>query len=256
MSAIGRAILRQAACVALRNATLVGEEVYDSRIGAYDPETFVPNILDIAGSIGVYSEQDTGPALAQQNGGPPFVPVVELVLEIAMQVKFDGDDAYEVGLPATDDQLEMTIDVIETQAEIALFRSQAAASVAFRRLTKQVNDKTSIRFTDPASSTKLAVRYVTYHVEIEDPEIPIFDTSLTGLNRLPEPFKSVVLAWPSDSPEREKATALAALLTQTAMPALEGVDATIAQRDFSSDFDSGGDFSETQTTFTVEIPQT
>jgi len=229
MSAFGRSFLRLAACAALRNMTLVGEQVFDSRIAALDPETFMPNLADVAGSIGVYTEQDSGEALSSANGGPPFRPEIELVLEIAMQglFKSENDEAYVVDAPLTDDHLEMTLDVIEGQAELALFRRVEPASVAFRLLTKQTSKKTAIRFTDPKSSAKFALRYVTYSIEIADPEIPIFDASLSGLDRLPEPWKSVALAWPSDSPEREKAARLADLLTAPARPAFEEMVATI-----------------------------
>jgi hypothetical protein len=253
MSAFGRAFLRLATCAALRDQTLVGGEVYDSRIPALDPETLAPDV-SIAGTIGVYTEQDSGPALSSHNGGPPFVPVIELVIEIAMQAKITGEDI--LGVPETDDQLETTIDFIEGQAELALWRRQHAAALGFRKVAKRVEDKSSVRFIDPASSAKLAIRYVTYKIEIEDPELPIFDDSLTGLDRLPEPWRTVALAWPDGSVEREKAENMADALVPQPMPALEGIDATIARRDFSSEFDEGGDFSETQTTFTVEIPQT
>lgn len=228
MSAFGRAFLRLAACAALRDATLVGQKVFDSRIAALDPETFLPDSA-VAGSIGVSTEQDSGDALSSGNGGPPFRPEVELVLEIAMQALFKSDEegGYIPAYPLVDDQLEMTLDVIEGQAELALFRRMEPASVAFRQLTKQVTKKTAIRFTDPKSSAKYAMRYAIYTIEIEDPEIPIFDASLTGLNRLPEPWKSVALSWPIDSPEREKAERLAELLTAPARRAFEEFVATI-----------------------------
>ena len=80
-----RAFLRMAACAALRDMTLVGDRVYDSRIAALDAETFLPNMGDIAGSIGVSTEQDSGDAESDQNGGPPFTSTIELIFEIGMR---------------------------------------------------------------------------------------------------------------------------------------------------------------------------
>lgn len=224
MSALGRAILRLAACVALRGKTLAGENVYDSRIEAVD----FPDGVAIAGSIAVRSEQDEGDALSHQNGGPPFVPEVELVLEISMQARLGQDDGtYVVGVPETDDELEMSLDIMETQAEIALFRSFATAAVGFRAVAKRAKSKGSIRFTDPKASEKYAARYVVYKIEVDDPEIDIHDQVATGLARLPEPFRSVALAWPNGSVEKAKALALAALLTETPPPAFERTVSTI-----------------------------
>lgn len=228
MSAFGRSFLRLAACAALRNRTLAGERVYDSRISAVDPLTAFPVMDEISGSISVYTEQDSGDALSSGNGGPPFRPEIELIFEIAMQARVAcGADEWVIARPETDDQLEATIDVIEGQIELALFRYQTDAAIAFRLLTKQVSSKASIRFTDPAGSSKLAMRYVTYKVEIADPEIDIFDQAATGINRLPEPWKSVALSFPDNSREREMAVAIAASLITDPLPALISIDATV-----------------------------
>jgi hypothetical protein len=239
VSAFGRTFLRLAACQALRDKTLVGDKVFDSRIAALDPETFLPNIGDIAGSIGVYTEQDAGAALAEQNGGPPFRPEIDLVLEIAMQAKFKVGDAFVVETPTTDDELEVTLDVIEGQAEMALFPPaysaavEDAASYAFSLLTKRVESKTSIRFTNPASGDKTAIRYVTYKIEIADPSLPIYernfvDNDAQPLRRLPEVWQEVVALWPSDSIETEKATLIAQMLAPPTKTLLEGVDAEMS----------------------------
>lgn len=228
MSALGRTFLRLAACAALRNQTMAGERVYDSRISAIDPVTAFPNIDEISGSIGVYTEQDSGDALSKNNGGPPFRPEVELIFEIAMQARIALDDGeWGIARPETDDQLEATLDLIESQIELSLFRYQTTAAVAFRKMTKQVGSKSSIRFTDPAGSSKLAMRYVTYKVEIHDPEIDIFNATATGLNRLPEEWRAVAQAFPDGSRERDMAEAIAATLTTDPQPALLAVNATV-----------------------------
>lgn len=223
MSGISRTCLRLAACAALRNATIAGQNVFDSRIEAVDPAESGQAVPVIA----VYTEQDEGDALSESNGGPPFVSVVELALEIAMQAKFSVDGSYVIAAPETDDQLEATIDLIETQAELALFRAMASLSALFRIVAKRVKSKNSIRFTDPKGSGKLAIRYVIFKIEIDDREIPITDPTQTGLNRLPYPFNKIAAGWPTDCPEYEKAVALAAALAGTAPPSFKGVVATL-----------------------------
>ena len=228
MSALGRTFLRLAACAALRNQTMAGERVYDSRISAIDPMTAFPEIDEIAGSIGIYTEQDSGDALSANNGGPPFRPEVELIFEIAMQARVALDDGeWAIARPETDDQLEATLDLIESQIELALFRRQSTAAVAFRKLTKQVGSKSSIRFTDPAASSKLAMRYVTYKVEVHDPEIEIHDQSAAGLNRLPEPWRAVAQSFVVGSRERDMANTIASALVTDPIPALLRIGATV-----------------------------
>ena len=228
MSAIGRTFLRLAACAALRNRTMAGERVYDSRISAIDPVTAFPNIDEISGSIGVYTEQDSGDALSKNNGGPPFRSEVELIFEIAMQARValeNGD--WAIARPETDDQLEATLDLIESQVELAIFRHQTPVAVAFRKMAKQVSAKTSIRFTDPAGSSKLAMRYVTYKVEIHDPEIDIYNQTKSGLYRLPDEWFVVAQSLPEGSRERDMAEAIATTLITDPLPALLAVDATV-----------------------------
>lgn len=228
MSALGRTFLRLAACAALRNQTMAGERVYDSRISAIDPVTAFPNIDEISGSIGVYTEQDSGDALSANNGGPPFRPEVELIFEIAMQARIALENGeWAIARPETDDQLEATLDLIESQIELALFRMQTPASVAFRKLTKQVASKSSIRFTDPAASSKLAMRYVTYKVEVHDPEIDIHNTTAAGFYRLPPEWRVVAESFPEGSREFDMAYAIASALVVDPVPALLRVGATV-----------------------------
>jgi hypothetical protein len=223
MSAISRACLRLAATAAIRGTTIAGGNVFDSRIEAVNLTDDQP----IAGAIAIYTEQDDGDALSANNGGPPFVPRVDLILEITMQARVvQSDGSYEVITPATDDELESTLDIIETQAELALFRSYALNSVLFRIIAKRPVHKSSMRFTDPKEGQKLAIRYVNYTIEIDDQEIPITDGTQTGFNVLPYPFSIIAPQW-LPGPELEKATALAALLVGVTPPALLGVIATV-----------------------------
>ncbi len=224
MSALARTCLRLAACAALRNATLAGENVFDSRIEAVNLAKQA-----VAGAIAVYTEQEDGEALDSMNG-PPFRPTVDLVLEISMQVKgpVAPDGSYSIGTPITDDELEASIDLIEAQAESALFRAYATNSVLFRQVARFSRRKNSIRFTDPQGGAKLATRYVTFGIEIADEDAPVeYAPTLTGFDRLPPTFAKIARAWPMGSVESEKALQIAAALAGTAPPAFRGVTATV-----------------------------
>jgi hypothetical protein len=223
MSAVSRACLRLAATAALRDVTIAGGSVFDSRIEAINLSDDQP----IAGAIAVYTEQDEGEALDKGNGGPPFVSMVDLILEITMQSRVvQADGTYVVIRPVTDDELEATLDLIETQAEDSLFRSYAKNSVLFRLAAKRPDKKLSLRFTDPKEGQKLAVRYVTYTIEIDDREVPVLDGTRTGFDTLPYPFSAIAPQWPP-GPEQEKATVIAALLAGITPPAFKGVIATV-----------------------------
>lgn len=227
MSAILRTGLRLAAVAALRGVTICGDNIFDSRIEAVNFRDEIP----VAGSIAVYTEQDSGDAVSQPQGGPPFRQMVELILEIAMQTReVRNDGTFEVKTPAADDELEATLDLIETQAEVALFLSLAPYSVLFRLVSKRALEKNAIRFTDPQAGTKMALRYVTYKTEIEDTMIPVYDSSLTGFAKLPEPFATVAAGWADGLPEKEKALALAKALPGVTPPDFLGMDTTVFVR--------------------------
>lgn len=223
MSALGRAILRLAACVALRDATVAAGNVFDSVLGT----VAFSGVETTAGAIVVYTEQDKGYASSYQNGGPPFVPNVDLILEISVQARvLQPDNSYLVQTAAASADHEATLDTIETQAELELFRSYASNAVLFRKVAKRPKQKLSRRYVDQNDvEAKFAKRIVAYKIEILDPEISVFDTVPTGLDRLPEPFRSVALGWPSGA-EKDKATSIAALLVSSAPPALTDVRAT------------------------------
>ena len=221
MSALSRACLRLAACAALRNATPAQDRVFDSRIGSVDG--FVPDqALPV---IAVYTEEDEGDALSAQNGGPPFRQCVSLILELTM-IEAAYDDAgkiTDITAPATDGELEAALDTLEALARIALTESYAPNSVLFRIIAKRAEHSMSIRFTEPKTSTRLAIRYVTYKYEVDDVPLLNFDASLTGLDRLPEPFRTIAKAWADDAPEKDIAKAIADQLTQPTVPLLKKI---------------------------------
>jgi len=206
MSGLSRACLRLAATAALRGATMAGPAIFDSRMDMVDgltPDEAKP-------VIAVYTETDSGNALSHQNGGPPFVPHVDLVLEMTMQVG-EYDDATKMmnmGAPATDSELEASLDMLETQAEAALFFSCAPLSLLFQRVAKLVRSKESARFVESKGAARLAVRLITYTIEIDDNGIPQ-ESGLTGFDTLPQPFRDIATAWPEGLKEKHVAAVMA-----------------------------------------------
>ena len=71
------------------------------------------------------------------------------------------------------------------------------------------------------------MRYVTYKVEVHDPEIEIHDQSAAGLNRLPEPWRVVAQSFAVGSRERDMANTIASALVTDPLPALLRVGATV-----------------------------
>lgn len=220
MNSLNRACLRLAALAALRNATMAQDRVFDSRIGALDrakPEEIQPLIT-------VFTEDQHGDALARQNGGPPFKPTVDLVLEIAMAACGEEDGAQILLYPATSADLELSLDLIEMQARRALFDDPGRpATLAFLIAHTRVEKASSMRFTNAGAQERIAVRYVTYTIEIPDDEIVTFDASATGLARLPATFRRVAALWDAGGPERASALVLASALAQPTTPLLKSL---------------------------------
>ena len=212
---LARACLRLSAVAALRDVTLAEGRVFDSRIGAIDalkPDERKP-------VVAVYTEDESGEPLSSQNGGPPFKPIVELVLEISMVEAGETDGQYELVMPATDAELEVSLDVLEGQIKVALFEDMAAPlSVSFRRAFLRAHHYQSLRFREEAKGTRFAYRYVIVRLELDDrPVLTRYDATLEGLARLPQPFQAIAEAWPDDLPEKAVALAIAGAFPQPAL---------------------------------------
>lgn len=222
MSALSRTCLRLAAVAAIRNVTLAGDNVFDSRIG--ELPTFVPG--EIKPVVTVFTEEQSGDAVSHQQGGPPFRATVDLIFELAMliaQVEDTDESQMTLATPATSSDMEASLDFLEAQIGIALFESYAGVSVAFRKAYNRIHSSSSQRFVQPTAGDRVAMRYVTIKAEVVDNPILDFDAARTGLARLPAPFSEIAAAWPLDSPEGVTAAALAAQLVQPTVPLLKSM---------------------------------
>lgn len=222
-----RTALRLAAVNALTGTTAAGNRVYDSRIADLDPD-------QIDGSkpiLIVLTDADEGQQRDRNNGGPPWDRTVDLVIELAMVAKDQNGDEYTAFTPETDGELEATLDVLEQQVEEALAFSHSAASSLFRRLCRLVGVRSQRQVSDDAH-VKFAARQLTYSCSITRIDRPdLFrtppDSAPTGLDRLPEPLRTVAKALPSGTAGADIVAGIAAAYAPQTAPPLKGIDATL-----------------------------
>jgi hypothetical protein len=242
-----RTALRLATLNALRGAnaasgpTVARNRVYDSRISDLAPENFSQ---DAEPSIIILT--DEGDALSEQNGGPPFRRLINLVIEFGMvqtqEVKYEEDGVTKteivVGHPATDAEHEIFLDLLEFQIAKRLAFDPAEQSVLWRSLAR-VWKEDCHRQTMEDSGVKLAARILTWQCEVSDDTVVVYNPSQddipTGLDILPEPLRSVALALPAGE-ERDLCLSIAASLSPPLeVDPLDGVDMRIAVGDQEED---------------------
>ena len=202
--------------------TIAEGRVYDSRIGDLSPESFVD---DAKATVILLTDSDEGQALSDQNGGPPFRRMIDLVIEFGMTLAIKDQDGYSVGYPDTDARLESSLDLLEFQIIRRLAYDPAAMPVLFRRIARirkydnhrQVLDDTGV---------KVACRILTLTCDVSDDQERIYpsDSAPTGLGLLPEPLRSVAAILPAGSAGADVCAGLIASITPLTASPLEGVD--------------------------------
>lgn len=237
---LARTALRLVVSAALKGTpaarpTIAEGRFYDSRISELAPET----VEDDAKPVGIITtDQDEGEALSEQNGGPPFHRMIDLVIELGMIESTQAPVAnpqpgqpatvYVVGYPDTDRRLEASLDLLEFQVIRRLATEPDPMCVLFRRFVRIRKHECHRQVTDDAG-VKLACRLLTLTCELNDDRVMIYNTSgtlPTGLDVLPEPLKTVAKAMAPGSSELDTCMAIAAALSPVEAPAFEGVDAT------------------------------
>lgn len=207
--------------------TVAEGRVYDSRLSPEQPETFAE---DARPTVIVFSDGDEGDALSDQNGGPPFRRMVDLVFDIGMVCRERADDdegGYLIGYPDTDARLEASIDVLQAQIVRQIAYSAEPLAIWFQshvRIWKQE----SHRQVEDAASVKLARRVLTLTCELGDDEfVPNVDA--TGWDRLPDPLRTVAALMPEGSAGADACAAIAAQLGALGSGAatFTGVDMTV-----------------------------
>lgn len=198
---LARIALRIAAVEALKGKTLVGDSVFDSRIGALDVAADGSVRTDMERPfVTVYT--DAGKAADGLNARALYSNgVTELIFEtgvtIAMtQTDHETGESYIVaGVRATDDALEFMLDMVARQIMDALGDPDSEWADIFRGLNYRV-DKVERARTSGEDGTRFAAQQIRLTVElIEDPvrgepldeEAP-FARFLTKLETMPAPY--------------------------------------------------------------------
>jgi hypothetical protein len=239
-----RTALRLVVIEALKDATIAGKRIFDSRMDDLSPDLFKGDELPTAI---VLSDKDEGTALSEQNGGPPFGRSMELSIEIGMTQRVrtvleEGADPEDVILyPNTDARLEAALDTFEFQVMRRLQYADDPLCVMFRRFWRipkydchrQVFDETG---------TKVACRLLTLTCYGGDDQVKTYntgqDTLPTGYNVLPDPLKSVCELMPVGSSGKGICDITSAALIALTLPPLDGVD---IQVDGSLEDEGGAD---------------
>lgn len=166
-----RLLLRTAVVGALDGKTIAGARVYDSRI---DPPADLKQD-QIVPFLSVYSDWDTRANQAIGGGTMINRRIVEIRIEMALatwsSVRGGADpDAVaesELGVPITDPELEMLLDMLEWQVWCAWFGSHEAA-VRLQKMVQTIEEWESIPGRSPDGNQKIAARELTVRCRVAD----------------------------------------------------------------------------------------
>lgn len=169
---LNRTALRLAATMALSNGfaapypTIAGNRVFDSRqdpIEGISPGDLLPVIV-------LYTDDDTGDPLSQNNGGPPFDITTNLVIEIAvaMWVREEG----EAGLVwvQSEPELDAQLDLLESQIKRVFRDGISTWGAHLDTVINRITRWSSTRFIERESNTRFAARQIQMQVRLRDDE--------------------------------------------------------------------------------------
>ena len=170
--------------------------VYDSRIGNFDDKEPVPVIT-------VATEDLSGEAWNQQNGGAPFNDSCNLVLDIGMAQFVEDQDDQFIFRPETDAELEAALDLIEQCAEWILTEGKThprarqqtpAGKLLLKAVTRRVSKRDSQRFSPDDGGERLAIHMLTFRVELKGEQIDSYAIAPGPFGALPDPLRTVAEA--------------------------------------------------------------
>jgi hypothetical protein len=199
-------------------AALCPGRVFDSIMDPPASSNFRPTIT-------ITTEDDNGEAFDPQNGGVPFNQTVDLVLEIAMAAKGDGEDDDPL-IPVTDRELEAMLDLVEHRAIEVVTVGEGPALT--RKVSRRVPKVKSSRFPDNENGLRLAVRVVTLSVELKgEDQLDIRDVPTGPFANLPNPLRTVCQLLPSGSSGYLVCTMISDALPPAGVEFFEGADMTM-----------------------------
>ncbi|ADJ23037.1 hypothetical protein Hden_1225 [Hyphomicrobium denitrificans ATCC 51888] len=194
-----RAALRLATVMALTNGyaapwpTMAQNRVFDSRqdqIQGIEVGQVVPMVI-------VYTDDDIGHAISNNQDGPPFDHETHLILEITLgqATEYKADDESDPVLvlipPQSEPELEASIDAFEAQI-YRVFRDKAGPwGAQLDAVINRIKSWESKRFVDHETSIRLVSRQITLAVRLVQPEDPRIGS---GDPYIPEPYNSLLQA--------------------------------------------------------------
>lgn len=218
---LARTALRLAVVMALTNArqapfpTLAGNDVYDSRMdpvqGAEKGE-LLPHIV-------IYTDEDQGRGLSNNNGGPPFGQTVDLVFDLTIGMYDERDGEGGVFRIETEPALEGVLDLLEEQV-LEVFRTPRTvwAQRLFAHHIVRIDSWNSRRFVEREAQVRLAGRQIIAQVFLQPPDDAAIVTTAAPA-ALPEPLAGLVDAIiDDDGPGRADAEYLRDLILSSGVP--------------------------------------
>lgn len=165
---LARAALRLATCMALTNGrqepypTSAGREVHDTAIRALQQADPTEQFQVMT----VYT--DDSEAANAVSGGVfrPGQMNVTLSIEFGSAVKENLDDAQGLRFPETEPELEMKLDILESQVLAVLFEQQSVWARKWRELIVNINSVSSTRVHSDDSQVKFALRILNISLAI------------------------------------------------------------------------------------------
>ena len=188
-----RAALRLATVMALANGfmepfpTMAGARVYDSRIDAVQ----ITDEDEVLALITVNTDDDTGRSLSTNNGGPPFERSVTLSLDLHLGIP--SKDSIDVLHMGTEADLELRLDLFESQVERLLTERPGVWGEQFDAIARRITDYSSVRFVERDGNVRLAARQIQMTVLLPlTRSMMAASEPAPGASLVPEPLGSLL----------------------------------------------------------------
>jgi hypothetical protein len=199
-------------------ATLCLGRVFDSIMDPPTSKKFEPIIT-------ITTEDDDGEAFDKQNGGVPFDQTVDLVLEIAMAARGEGDDDDPL-IPVTDRELEAMLDLVEHRAVEVITVGEGPALT--RKVCRRVPKYKSSRFPDNENGLRLAIRVVTLSVDLKgEDQLDIREVPTGPFANLPNPLRTICQLLPAGMSGAKVCQMISDALPPVGVDLFEGADLTM-----------------------------
>jgi hypothetical protein len=227
---MNRLLLRALVVGALKDQTIAGARVYDTRLAPV-PTDKVENIIPM---IAVYTDIDRRRQMERGAPAGSFKRSCDITLEISLGTWLqatapDGSPQAAIGVLETDAELEALLDLFELQIFRALYSSENAFAVDLQSMVKEWLDWESMPGRTVEGNNKIAGRVLTITVEVADDCRPAGDGRTVTVRSNPIPTAAPYLASLVTKIGNEPAlaslsTMLGHMLGTTALPAVDTLE--------------------------------